>query len=313
MGIYGLAGSGKTFTTLLLTEGLAKATGKRVAVVDTERGTDFYCQAVSERTVHPGAFDFDAIYTRSITEVMEALRTLNPDNYCAVVIDSITHIWEAAIAAYSGKLTKIDTIPLMAWSKIKKPYKEIMQFLLSSPLHVFIVGRQGNEFEKDEQSGELAKIGVKMKAEGETPYEPHILIRMEAEKSKNGNAVITAFAEKDRTGILAGKTIQYPSFDTIVKPLLGLLGKHQAQVEDADETAARDAEKLSAGDDAKEKDGDLILRKFTARMILCETYEQLQTLGKEITPALKKQMTTSQVAELRAKYLEAESKLKPAA
>lgn len=313
MGVYGLAGSGKTFTTLLLTEGLAELTGKRVAVVDTERGTDFYCQPVPERKIHPAAFDFDALYTRSITEVMDALRSLKPENYCAVVIDSITHIWEAARLAYSGKETKIGTIPFHAWAKIKKPYKEIMSFLLSSPLHVFIVGRQGNEFEEDEETGETRKVGVKMKAEGETPYEPHILIRMEAEKSKDGNAVITAFAEKDRTGILAGRTIQNPSFDTIVKPLLGLLGTKQAKVEDSEETAAHDAEKLSAAEEAKEKEGDLILRKFIARIVLCEKFDGLKQIGEEITPAIKKLMTTNQVAELRTKYLEAEAKLKPAA
>ena len=36
--IYGPPGSGKTFTTLLVAEGLANIIGKRVAMVDTERG-----------------------------------------------------------------------------------------------------------------------------------------------------------------------------------------------------------------------------------------------------------------------------------
>lgn len=311
IGLYGLAGSGKTFTTLLCAEGLAKLTGKRIAYVDTERGTDFYCQAVKERSVHPEAFDFDAIYTRSITEVIAGLRSLSPETHCAIVIDSITHIWESARLAYSGKETKIGTIPFHAWAKIKKPYKEIMSFLLSSPIHVFIVGRQGNEFEEDEETGETKKVGVKMKAEGETPYEPHILIRMESEKQANGIARITAFAEKDRTGILAGRTIINPSFDSLIKPLLGLLGTKQAQIEDPEETAARDAESLTDADDAKAKEGDLILRKFTAKIILCENFDQLTALGKEITPELKKRMTTQQVSELRSKYQEAEKSLNP--
>ena len=36
VGLYGPPGSGKTFTALLLAEGLAKATKKRVAYVDTD-------------------------------------------------------------------------------------------------------------------------------------------------------------------------------------------------------------------------------------------------------------------------------------
>ena len=312
MGLYGPPGSGKTFTTLLCAEGLANITKKRIAFVDTERGTDFYCQAVPERKIHPAAFDFDALYTRSITELQQALFTVQPDKYCAIVIDSITHFWEAARLAYSGKETKIGTIPFHAWAKIKKPYKEIMSFLLSSPIHVFILGRQGNEFEEDEETGETRKVGVKMKAEGETPYEPHILIRMESEKAKDGNAVITAFAEKDRTGILAGRTIFNPSFDTLIKPLLGLLGEKQAQVEDPDSTAARDAEVLSEREEGRERHGAELLEKLTARITLCDSYEALKAIAEEIIPELKKRMTTQQVSELRGKYLEAEKRLKPA-
>src|SRR5580765_7412151 len=198
MGLYGPPGSGKTFTALLLAEGLARATGKRVAFVDTERGTDFYSQAVPTRKVHPEAFDFDALYTKSLTEVNEAVKKLKPEEYGVVVIDSITHLWEAAIASYSGRQTSVGSIPMHAWGKIKRPYKELMAFLLSTPMHVFILGRQGTVFETDEETEELKAVGVKMKAEGETPYEPHILIRMEVIRPKKTNEVadIVAYAEK---------------------------------------------------------------------------------------------------------------------
>ena len=53
-----------------MAEGLANVIGKRVAMVDTERGSDFYCQAVASRAVHPEAFTFDALYSRSLTEVL---------------------------------------------------------------------------------------------------------------------------------------------------------------------------------------------------------------------------------------------------
>jgi len=246
MGCYGPSGSGKTFTALLFAEGLAKASGKRIAFIDTERGTDFYVQHVKDRKVHPDAFDIDTLYTKSITDVLEAVKSLDPSEYAVVVIDSITHIWEAARLAYAGKETKAGTIPFHAWGKIKKPYKDLINILLSSPMHVIFCGRQGNEFEEDEESGELKKVGVKMKAEGETPYEPHILIRMESVKNaKDRSATITAFAEKDRTGVLAGRTIEWPGFDNVIKPILSLLGDTQAKIESEDETSAKDAERLS--------------------------------------------------------------------
>jgi hypothetical protein len=138
------------------------------------------------------------------------VHALNTAEYGVVIIDSITHLWEAARAAYDGRQTKIGTIPMQAWGKIKKPYKDLMAFLLSSPMHVIICGRQGVEYETDEETDELKAVGVKMKAEGETPYEPHILIRMEAIKPKKTNeiATIIAYAEKDRTGVLSGRSFQ---------------------------------------------------------------------------------------------------------
>lgn len=310
LGFYGQAGSGKTLTALMCAEGLAEESKKRIAYVDTERGTDFYCKDVQDRKVHPKGFDFDALYTRSITEIIQSVKGLNFNEHGVIVLDSITHIWEAAIAAYSGNETRIGTIPFHAWAKIKKPYKELINYLLSSPMHVIFCGRQGNEFDTDEDTGELKKVGTKMKAEGETPYEPHILIHMEAVKdTKTGLSTITAFAEKDRTGILSGKTITNPNYNNIIKPILYLLGDKQADMKSIDETSAIDAEIITEQDKAKEEESKNILTRYTSKIALCETLLQLKEIQKEITPELKKRMLTNHVSELRDKYLEVEKKV----
>lgn len=307
IGFYGSSGSGKTFTSLLCAEGLAQITGKRVAFIDTERGTDFYCQTVQERKIHPQAFDFDAIYTRSLTEVLAAVKSIKEEEHGVLILDSITHIWEAAKLAYTGKETSIGTIPFHAWAKIKKPYKELINFILNSKLHVFICGRQGNEFE--EEDGELKKVGTKMKAEGETAYEPHILIHMENVKHSNGMATISAFAEKDRTGILAGKTIHNPCFDNLIKPLLPLLGNKQAQMQSEDETTNIDIENLHAQDAEKDQRSNEILCKMTGELLLCETLEVLKKISTDITNQ-KKFMTKSDIDKLRETYITKNEKLK---
>lgn len=311
IGIYGPPGAGKTFTSLLLAEGLAQSSGKRIAYVDTERGTDFYCKAVPSRTVHPEAFDFDALYTRSLTEVLSAVRGISPDEYGVIVLDSVTHLWEAAIQAYGGNQTRAGTIPMHAWGKIKRPYKDLMSYLLSSPMHVLICGRQGTEYATDEETDELKAVGVKMKAEGETPYEPHILIRMEAIKPKKSMelATIVAYAEKDRTGVLAGRSFVNPTFETICKPLLGLLGSTQAHIDTADETAVKDAEEIAEQDRQREADSHLLMEELTAKIALCKTADDLKALGKTITPAVKAKMLPAHVAAVREKYQEKESAL----
>jgi hypothetical protein len=120
LAFYGPAGSGKTFTSLIVADGLAQHSRKRIAYVDTEFGTIFYGQSVPQRRVHPGAFDFDVLYTRSITEVLTAVRELDPDTHGVLVIDSITHLWDSCKNAFTGRLTKAGTVPLHAWGGIKK-------------------------------------------------------------------------------------------------------------------------------------------------------------------------------------------------
>jgi hypothetical protein len=311
MGLYGPPGSGKTFTSLLIAEGLAKLTAKRTAVVDTEHGSDFYCQAVGTRTVHPEAFDFDALYTRSITETLAAVRGLSTDEYGCVVLDSITHLWQACMEAYAGKRTRADTIPMHAWGKIKKPYKDLMTFMLSSPMHILICGRQGVEYETDEETEELRAIGVKMKAEGETPYEPHILIRMEAIKPKRTNevAMIVAYVEKDRTGVLAGRSFINPTFESLCRPLLPLLGANQAQIETLEQTAVKDADTISNQEADRSIVSSDLLREWTGQIALVKSASALKQLGRLITPELKAQMVPQDVEKLRETYHAREAEL----
>ncbi len=311
IGLYGPPGSGKSFTSLLMAEGLAKTTGKRIAYFDTERGTDFYCKTVPTRKVHPEAFDFDAAYTRSVTEVADAVHDLDPQQYGIIVIDSITHIWDAAMAAYAGKQTSIGSIPMQAWGKIKKPYLNLLAMLLASPMHVLICGRQAVEYSTDEETDQLKAIGVKMKAEASTAYEPHILIRMEAIRPKRTMEIadIVAYAEKDRTGVLAGRSFVNPTFESLCKPLLGLLGGEQAKMATTDETASQDAEALSEADRMRETEGAELHKMFAARITLVKELSDLKAIGGELTPKVKAKMGPDSVAELRTLYQAREKEL----
>lgn len=297
IGLYGPAGSGKTFTALLLAEGLAGKENKRVAYVDTERGTDFYAKAVPPRKVHPAAFDFDALYTKSLRETLEGVKGLDVATHGVLVIDSISHVWEAAINTYAerdgAKLTKIGTIPIWAWASIKKPYKELLTWMLNAPMHVILCGRQANVFEEDTDSGDTKKVGVKMRAEGETPYEPHILGRMEGKRNPN-NALETFYCiyfEKDRTGVLAGKEFVNPSFTTFEPAFMLLSGSEQGQMQSADEVTEQDAalfEQQEAKKEKKDRESRELMAEYQGKLMACATLVELGAVWQEVNRVKRK-------------------------
>lgn len=237
--LYGSAGTGKSLTALLWAEQLAKREGKRIAYIDTEHGVDFYAKAIPERTCHPQAFDFDRLVTRSISETIDALVELDTKTYGVIVIDSITHLWEAAKNSYNGKLLGNGQIPIQAWGSIKKPNRKLMTLFLDGNFHAILCGREGIIMEENDE-GEIKVVGHRMKAEGETPYEPHVLGRMTPQREKDGTYTIQVFFEKDRSGILTGKTYKWPTYDVIAPVISYLSGETQGQLGSAEDAADKD-------------------------------------------------------------------------
>lgn len=244
LALYGKQGSGKTLTALLMAEGLAAREGKRIAFIDTERGSDFYAMAIAERAIHPAAFDFDRIITRSIMETLEAVSEIDPSEYGVLVIDSITHLWEAAREAYTGKRGPGGQIPIQAWGEIKRPYKKLMATFIDGDFHAILCGREGVQMDRDED-GEIFVSGSKMKSESETPYEPHGLARLAPRRDEAGGYIISAFWEKDRSGILTGKTTDWPNFQTI-EPITGYLSGTQGTIGSLESAIEKDAAAIEA-------------------------------------------------------------------
>lgn len=272
-GIYAGSGRGKTLTALLMAEHLANGMGKRVAVVETEHGTDFYCKKNPHRLVHPEEFDFDAMYTRSLTEVLAELRKFDTAKYGVLIVDSITHLWETAKASYTGRKASDGKLPFHAWDQIKRPYREMMELLLALPVHVIICGREGNDFRENEE-GKLESVGKKMKAEGETKYEPHVMIHLETVREKDGKEQVFAYAEKDRTSVLAGRWIPlWPAPEgqgadwtvrALLLPVLPLLGVEQAPLMSSDAAAAADRAVLESERKKSEAFAKGVLAKIDA-------------------------------------------------
>ena len=276
LALYGKPGSGKTLTSLFWGEGLAAREHKRIAMIDTERGSEFYGLNIRERTVHPEAFDFDRLITRSLMETIEAVENLDPKVYGVLIIDSITHLWEAARAAYNGKTLVNGAPPIAAWQQIKKPYKKLMSLFLDGSFHAIICGREGMVMEQDDD-GEMRVTGTKLKAEGETPHEPHILGRMCPERDEKGGYVIKAFFEKDRSGILTGKEFLWPTYQTIA-PVVGYLcGGEQGRLGTPEEAAEIDISAQEAEKEKTERERKDLFDHIRTALMGAKTIAQLQT------------------------------------
>lgn len=305
LGIYGSTGSGKTFTSLLCAEKLAASMGKRVAVIDTEHGSDWYSVAVPQRTVHPGEFDFDCLDTRSLTKALDAVSTLDTSAYGVLIVDTITNMWDVAIAAYEGKRSQSGSIPVGAWDAIKRPYRRLVAYCMNLPVHLFLVGRETNDLRRDEETGEMEVIGKKMRAEPETIYEPHVLVRMEhvkPTKTRQGGHV--AYVEKDRSGILSGMSIMNPTYETLVEPLMKALGGQQAVIPTLDEVGIEDAERLSQQEYSREKESNELMARFQLEFKTARDKKALLSAGKKLTPEIKTKMLPKHVVKLQETYRE---------
>lgn len=287
---YGSQGTGKTFTSLLLGEGLAAREGKRIAYIDTEFGTNWYAMPIKERKVHPEAFDFDVIYTRSVMEMLEAVRGIDPNQHGVVIVDSVTHAWDAAKEAYTGPKMRNGQIPIQAWAAIKKPYKQLMAALLDGNFHAIICGRESIVMEEDENTGEMKVTGAKIKAEGETGYEPHLLARMSQKREKKTEEFhIESFFEKDRSGVLAGRTIIDPNFDTFAPVISHLTGGTQAKLGAPEDAAEKDAEAISREEEKATKERSALFTQIKTAIQGSRTLDELKAAW-ELTTGKKKKL-----------------------
>lgn len=299
---YGPPGSGKTLTSMMFMEGLSKRRGKRFAFVDTELGTKTYRLQNPARKCHPEAFDFDVLNTRSLAEILEAVKSLDPKTHSGIVIDSMSHVWDSAREAWENKNPGAKDIPLRAWSDIKRPYKELMKFLIASPFDVIICGRQKTLFE--EENGKLSNVGVAMRAEGETQYDPDICVRFESVTSngKRGEeeGIVTMFCEKDRYSILSGRTYANPTFKTI-EGLIPFLGTATPVVDDEDERASADGELLDqAGEKARDRaaKSESLFHDLQAKAMVASDLQALGAVTAEAKKA-KRSMSEEHINALR--------------
>jgi hypothetical protein len=241
-GLYGIAGSGKTFTASTIAIGLSQflKSDKPIAMADTETGSDF----VRPRLFEPAGKKLLVAKTRAFSDLLVIVD--EAERECDIlIIDSISHFHDELMDSYLKK-NQLTRLRLKDWQPIKQTWREFTTRFVNSKLHVLICGRSGDVWEEkvdpDDGAVELKKVGTKMRAEREISYEPSLLIEMEAifESNRIGsNMIRRAYVKKDRFDVIDGKHFDNPTLSDFMPHivLLNLGGEHKALEPGRDSTA----------------------------------------------------------------------------
>lgn len=151
--LLGPSGSGKTFTALMT----AKHLGKKIAVVDTERGS------ASKYAGDVADFDVLELTSYAPQRFIEALKDAAKEGYDVVVVDSLSHAWFAEGGILDQK-DKSGGNGFDAWRKLTPQHNELVEAILAYPGHVIVTMRSKMEYvqEKDSKTGKtvIRKVGL---------------------------------------------------------------------------------------------------------------------------------------------------------
>lgn len=185
--LEGASGSGKTYSALLI----AKAMGKKIAVIDTEKGS---------ASLYDKLVDFDTCeITPPFTpeKYINAIKEAEQQGYDVLIIDSITHEW-------SGKGGCLELQASLGgryqdWAKVTPRHNAFIDAILQSNLHIIATARTKTDYETTNNNGKMKveKVGLKTEQRDGLDFEFTLVFRL------NENHI--ASATKDRTNLFNGQ------------------------------------------------------------------------------------------------------------
>lgn len=235
MAITGPSGSGKTFTALTIGQGIAAATGLRLAVLDTEHGS-------AEK--YADLFDFDHLVMANYAarNYEAGIAAAQDGQHSVLVIDSLSHAW----AGIGGTLDTVDRYAsghrgdsFGGWREARPEQRALVEALLGAKLHVIVTMRskQAWEVEKDERGKtRVRKLGLKPEQTDGIEYEFDVAGDMDTDHQ----FTIT----KTRAPALNGRIYTPPGADLVgelldwIKPQKGVQQQPEPEPEVAPEGAA---------------------------------------------------------------------------
>jgi len=198
LGVAGPSGAGKTYSSLLLAQGL----GGSICLIDTERGSgDLYADLL----------DYDIITLEppfAPKFYYDAIKAAEQAGYDIIIIDSLSHAWQDE----GGLLDQADkkagsTDRFRVWSELTPQHRQLVNAMLNSPAHVIgtMRSKQSYAMDYDQKSGKhnIRKVGLAPVQREGMEYE--FTIFMDIDQSHY------ATTSKDRTGQFADEVFMIDS------------------------------------------------------------------------------------------------------
>lgn len=153
--LQGTSGSGKSYSSLLLAYGLSKD-WKKIAVIDSEHQSASLYSHLGEYNV----LNLSAPYTPE--RYIEAIDTCEKAGMQVIIIDSISHEWEA-----EGGILDIHSQlagnSFTNWAKLTPRHNALVQKILASKCHIIVTVRSKQDYVITEKNGKQVpeKVGMK--------------------------------------------------------------------------------------------------------------------------------------------------------
>ena len=212
LALTGASGSGKTYSALLLAQGL----GGSVAVADTERGS---------AALYSNLFDFDTLEIEppySLKKWLDAIGMAIEARYNVLVLDSISPLWngEGGLLEMKEQLAKHGKNSFTAWADVTPMYNKFVERMLNADIHIIATIRAKAEYAMEQDGGRtvVKKIGLGPQFRDGIDYEFTTVFDIGSDHS--------ALVSKDRSGLFDAKTPFIISKETGQKIAKWLEGKN---------------------------------------------------------------------------------------
>ena len=155
LALCGPAGSGKTYSALLIAQGLG---GGRIAMIDTEHGSGELYAHLSNYDVAPLTPPFTP--SRYIQLIEEAEKA----SYDVLIIDSLSHAWsgEGGVLDMKDAATRASKSgnSYYAWREVTPEHNKLVETMLQVDLHLIATLRSKTAYEVVTENGKAKPVKV---------------------------------------------------------------------------------------------------------------------------------------------------------